>query len=482
MSVKTFGRPLEEENIEFGRVIDWASPAKEVVKQSLVGGAKGGLGSYGDILDLLNIQTKESLPGEKIRHQQEIEALNRVGQNNSKPTLYDFLSLSEDDIAPSYSRLPSAEDIGNFMEMLGIETEPKTTAGKYAHRIGETIGSAASLGGTGKALSILGLGAGVGEGVEQATDSPTAGLVAELLTTLGSGGLRKKLAPTSSKGKELVEQGRKIGLTEEELTPLLQGEKKLATFSKLAKKTNKTSQTFKKINEKLGDAYDLIREQFSKHGALSSSQNEKLLKEFGKINKKLRTTLKASPEKEGAIKYIEESMENLRNRGTNPSELIGFWGDINNAVNWNAVKGGKKSIAALKQPIREVLQEINPQLAKDFELTNNLYSKYKKVSKALKPDMIDKWLNKGEAAAIVTSLATGNPILLKGVATESAIRILSKELLTNPRLQNVSNKALQSIRQNKGAAGTQVLKTAKHILEKKYPEEEWDFLDSSIED
>jgi len=486
MSTKTFGRLLEEETVEFGRVIDApstpSSTGKDIAKQAAIGGAKGLFGTYGDILDLLNLQSEETLPGEESQRQREFEALERMHQPGYKPSIYDLMALTDDDdIVPRYSRLPSSKEVEEFAQILGVETSPETTPGKFSRRIGEAVGSGASLGAGGKALAALGAGAGIGEGVEQVTDSPTAGVIAEILATLGLGGLGKKLAPASKKGKELVQRGRQVGLTEKELTPLLQSEKKLATFSKLARKSEKTAESFKKINEKLGGAYDLVREEASQHGRLSASQNEKLLKDFGEINKKLRTTLKASPEKEGAIKFIEDSMETIRNRGATPEELIGFWGDINNAVNWNAVKGGKKSINALKTPIREILRDTDPQLAKDFELTNELYTRYKKAAKALKPDMIDKWLNKGEGAAIVSSIATANPILLKGVASEMAIRLLSKELLTNPRLQNVSNKALQAIRSNKGAAGSQALKAAKKILEQKHPNEDWEFLDVEVE-
>lgn len=486
MSTKTFGRPLEEETVEFGRVIDAPSPpsstGKDIAKQAAIGGAKGLFGTYGDILDLLNLQSEEMLPGEESQRQREFEALERMHQPGYKPSIYDLMALSdEDDIVPRYSRLPSSKEVEEFAQILGVETSPETTPGKFSRRIGEAVGSGASLGAGGKALAALGTGAGIGQGVEEVTDSPTAGLIAEILSTLGLGGLKKSLAPRSAKGKELVERGRKIGLTEKELTPLVQSERKLATFSPLARKGKKTTESFRKINEKLGGAYELVREEASQHGRLTASQNEKLLKDFGEINKKLRTTLKASPEKQSAIKFIEDSMENIRNRGTSSEELIGFWGDINNAVNWNAVKGGKKSINALKKPIREILRDTDSQLAKDFELTNELYTRYKKAARALKPDMIDKWLNKGEAAAIVASFATGNPTLLKGIASESAIRLFSKELLTNPRLQNISNKALQAIRTNKGAAGSEALKGAKKILEKKYPDEDWEFLEMEVE-
>lgn len=74
----------------------------------------------------------------------------------------------------------------------------------------------------------------------------------------------------------------------------------------------------------------------------------------------------------------------LMNRGTNPNEIIEFWQNINEAVNWKSTKCGKKSLAALKKPLAEALQDISPNLYKQFEDTNKLYSRFKKVSKSLR--------------------------------------------------------------------------------------------------
>lgn len=66
-------------------------------------------------------------------------------------------------------------------------------------------------------------------------------------------------------------------------------------------------------------------------------------------------------------------------------------------------------------------------------------------------------------------MATGNPWILQKVGGEAALRILSRELLTNPRLQTISNKMIQSIRNNKEAAAISLAKQAKKVLEKEHP-------------
>lgn len=459
------------------------SAVKDVAKQGLVGGAKGLLGSYGGLLDLLNLQSKEQLPGEKSQYDVQAEILEKMQKPGYKPSFLDLYALSDDDdIAPRYSRLPSGEDVEKFIQMLGVETEPQTKAGKYAQRAGEAIGGGVAFGAGPGALAALGLGGLAGQAVEEATDSPVAGALAEIATSLSPSALSKRLAPFAKKGKDLVRSGRAAGLTEKELAPLIQGDAKLATLGKLARKGSKTQKTFAQIESKLGDSYGALKKAASDLPQLSAVQDEKLLKGFGNVNKELRTTIKAAPEKEAAIKFVEEAMENVRNRGANPDELIGFWQDINRAVNWNSIKGGKKSLASLKKPISEALQEVSPELYKQFEDTNKLYSRFKKVSKALKPDLIDKWINKGEVGALVFGMATGHPWILQKVGSEAATRILARELLTNPRLQTISNKMLQAVRNNKGSAASSLVKQAKKVLSQEHPEEDWSFLDVELQD
>lgn len=453
------------------------SRAKEVAKQGLVGGAQGLLGNLGSLLDLLNLQSKDQLEGEKANYQSEFEILQKMNQPGYKPSFAEIYSLTDDDIAPRFSRIPSEEGVANFLEMLGVNTEPQTTEGKYARRIGKAVGGGASFGASPSALGALGLGALAGEGVEQATDSPLLGAVAETATSLSPSAFSKRIAPFSKKGKSIVEAGRKANLTEKEIAPLIQGKTKLATFGKLARKGSKTQKTFAKIESKLGDAYSGIKEAASTLPNLTPSQSTKLLDGFGKVNKELRTTLKAAPEKQSAINFIQEAMENVRNQGASPEELIGFWQDINQAVNWNSIKGGKKSLAALKKPIAHALEEVSPDLYRHFEDTNKLYSKFKQVSKTLKPDIVDKWLNKGEAGALIFGLATANPWILKKVGGEAAVRTISRELLTNPRLQTLSNKMLQAVRKNKGASASSLLRQTKNLLNKEHPEEDWSFLE-----
>jgi len=302
----------------------------------------------------------------------------------------------------------------------------------------------------------------------------------ELADILGgfAGSLKSAFSKTlipKNKIKKFVESARKLGLSEKEITPLIQSEKKLGTLSKFAKKGEKTRKLFKQIENKLGDSYETIREKSKDLSRLPFKENKKIYQDFEKIKKDFETTLAAAPDKKGAIAFIDDAMKEVRNKGATPEKLINFWQDINQAVNWRAIKGGKKKLAELKKPILEALKKSSPSLAEDFEVTNQLYSKFKNVSKKLRPDLIDKWIDKGELGTAALAIATNNPSLLKKVGTVAGASILSRELLTNPRFQNISKKLMKSIKEDKPRQINALLKIVKRDLEKKYPKEKFNF-------
>jgi len=491
MSFEQFGEIIEyapknkPQFEEFGEIIESTtskqpSVAKDVAKQSLLGGAKGLFGSYGSLLDLARLQAKEQLPGEKVKRSEEEQVLERLQQPGAKPSYADILSLSDDEIIPRYSRLPASQDIEQLAQMLGIQTEPETKAGRFASRAGEAIGSGASFGAGPGALAAFGLGGLAGQAVEEATDSPLAGALTELGVSLSPAALSKKLAPLGQKSKRIVEAGRKAGLQEKEISPLITEGIKKTLARKLGSKGSKVQKRLGQIENKLGDSYQFIREEASNLPRLNLEENKKLLTDFGKINKNLKTTIKAAPEREAASKFVESAMENIRNKGATPEELIGFWHDINNAVNWNAVSGGKKSLAALKQPILEALKKSSPRLAKDFEDTNLLYSRFKNISKSLKPSTVDDWIAKGEIGGLLLGMATLNPVKIKLALGSMATRKLARELAINPRLQTISGKMLNAIKNNKIKSANQLLRQSKKILEKEHPEEDWSKLEEEV--
>ena len=437
---------------------------KDIGKQVLSKGAQGFAGSYGNIAELLG-QSKENLtPGMKARFEREFE-------NPLESEVSEF---------QDYARLPTSEDIGAGIKELTGVGEGETPAGRIAGRGAEFVGGAAALpvGLTGKAAATL-AGAGVaGQGLREAGIPEAIATGTEIAGSILPGLIQGRVAP-SGKAKPLAEAGRALGLTEQEITPLIQSEKKVATLSKIAKKDYKTKELFGAIKEKLSDSYESLKSSPVAKSDIAHKQTSNLIRKFVDIETDLTKTLQPSPDKEAAIKFINGATEKLIRDGATSEELINFWQDINKSVKWNSIQGGKKSLAKLKEPILETLKEVDPMMAKNFEMTNQLYSKYVNVAKKMKPDIIDSFAKKAELMTLgpaAYGLATGNPWIFFGLAGERATRVLAREMLINPYFQNAANKFAQNLNSSSVSGIKQGLSETRKLLEKKHPNEDWNFL------
>lgn len=473
----------EKQDNQFG----WLDTAKDIGQQVLSKGIAGIGGAYGNILDTFGLQTKlgETLSGKEAINKVQFEILDKMNRGEA-PSFGELMLLSDDDdIAPNYNRLPNSNQIKEGIKDLTGIGEGKTPEGRIAGQGAQFLGEGIPLGGGGKALAVLG-GAGLaGQGIREAGGPEGLATAVEIGAPLLHGAVSSKLAPTSKASKEIVDAGRKIGLTEKQITPLIQGENKSSALSKFARKGTKTKNLFESIKETLGDSYNTIKGSAQAKVKLPNAEQISLRKEFGNIRNELSKTLAPSPDKEAAINYIEKSLETLRNNNVTPEFLVNFWQDINKSVKWNSINGGKKALAQLKEPLLNTLKKVSPGLAEDFELTNHLYSKYAQISKKLKPNLVDSFFNKGEVVSVIPSglaLVYGNPMPLMALGGEVATRLLSREMLINPYFQNLANKLVTNFNQGSLKGVTELVKQAQEYMKRKHPNEDWEFLTRDKED
>lgn len=436
------------------------STLKDIIKQSALGAAKGLFGSYGNILDLLNLQSTEKLaPGHRALLKAQAEAPEH---------LQPFFDM-DDDILPRYTRLPSGRDVEELVEILGGETTPQTRGGRFAHRIGEAIGAGGALGASPGTLGALGLGATAGQVAEEAGASPTTSTLVELLGTLGTGLVKGKVLPSTKKGKELAAAGRALGLTEKELSPLIKGKKSFAVGAKLARKSDKLAKLSKSIETKLGDSYKFVKDAAKSEGRLPGEESGKLI---GKLTKELGELLKThrpSPAKSTAIKILKDTLKDMRIKGSTYEGLINSYQDINQYP-----KKVRNLLEGVKKTYTRELAKASPQLAKDFQKTNQLYSQFMGRIGKLKPELVDKIINKAEALGIAGGMVgalMGYPWALKAVLGEAALRSLSTQYLTNPFLQNLPNKFIKAISTNDKKTAIALTNSLKKFLNKKYKDD-----------
>ena len=461
--------------------------AQDIGEQIVTKGISGIGGAYGNILDAFGLQQKEgqTRPGQETINNIQSQILDKI-EKGGVPTYGELMLLSDDEGAPNLTRLPSSKNIQEGIQGLTGIGEGKTPVGRIAGQGSQFLGEGVATGGGGKALLALG-GSGVaGQGIREAGGPEGLATAIEIGGPLLHGAITSRLAPTSKAAKDTVNAGRKIGLTESQITPLTKQEGTVTNvLSKLSRKGTRKKKLFNSIKESLGDSYNTIKSSPQAKVKLPNPEQISLRKEFGNIRNELSKTLAPSPDKEAAINYIEKSLETLRNTDVTPEYLVNFWQDINKSVKWNSITGGKKALAQLKEPISKTLKKISPDLAENFELTNNLYSKYAQISKKLKPDLVDSFVNKGELISVIPSgiaLATGNPTPLLGLGGEIATRLLAREMLINPYFQNLANKLVTNLNSGSVKGTTELVKQAQDYMKRKHPKEDWSFLTDIPED
>lgn len=469
---------LEEKKKEENK-FGFLDTTRDIGEQIISKGISGIGGAYGNLLETFGLQPQDISEAEKQKYDQEFDILEKI-QKGERPSMQDLQDLSDSDFIPRFSRLPTSQEIEKNIEKATGIGEGKTPSGRILGRGSKFFGEALPIPGGGL-KTLLGLGA---SGVAGQTIREAGGPEA-LATTVEIGGslipsiVQGKVVPRGVEAKEIAQAGRSIGLTEKQITPLIQGEKKVATLSKVARKGEKTKERFQSIKESLGDSYSNIKASKEAKVKLPNKEQIQLRKSFSDIRNEMSKTLAPSPEKEAALNYIEKSLETLRDTNVTPEYLVNFWQDINKTVKWNSIQGGKKALSKLKEPVSEILKKTSPKLAKDFEMTNKLYEKYAKISKKLKPDIVDAFLNKAEVIAIPATgiaLVQGNPWPLIAVGAESSIRILAKEMLINPYFQNIGSKLVKNFDQGSIKGVTELVNQAKDYMSRKYPEEDWSFL------
>lgn len=278
----------------------------------------------------------------------------------------------------------------------------------------------------------------------------------------------KKILLSEGKHKPTIDEARKFGLSDEEITPLIQGGKKIRTVGKLGK-GEKTDEAMKATKEALSNAYQTITANPIAHNqqmTIPAAQKfySDIAKRWYNMPHGVRDTVK------------QDTVDLIKGR-QNIDRLINWWQDIN----WN-LGPETKQLSLFKEPIKEAIESVSPEIAKDFESINKLFEKFHAASKILSPSISNQVLPASKAAAIGAAMATGNSSFLTKIFGYVGAKKVAEQMLTNPRYQQLGLKMSKAVAQNKipiavkiaHSMGDLVMKTDKQIGEelKKVSEED----------
>lgn len=294
-------------------------------------------------------------------------------------------------------------------------------------------------GGEGSLLS-KGLRSGVGALAGQTVKGLGGGEIAQDIAELASMSapdLAKNLVAKKSQSR-VVNFLKNKGWTDREITPLIQDPKKIARYAKFSSKGEKVASLNKDIYNKFDSLYSDVRSTGESLPALKGEQVDSFLGDFENIWEKIPRRYR---------RKIQGEVDDLFNSPMKFSDFV----DFNQAVNAEigAEEGGRAVLGRLKEATQDAQRMISPELSEELALTNELYSRRANFAKHMKPKQIDDLAEAGKIYGLAAGIADGNFGIIKGVIGLTGARKLAREILINPRLQNISDKMLKAFQENK---------------------------------
>lgn len=374
---------------------------KNALTQYASGAVTGLGGSYGDVLDLLGLQSQKNMTeAEEARYRREHayspEQLAAVG--------------TEDDILPSYSRLPSSEQVQTWQREAGVPA-PTGLTGKAAQRIGQLTGAGAAFG----QLGLKGpFAAGaVGQTLEEAGAPKWVQAVGEIAAFIKTA---PKGMPVASRNKEInrrLGELRKTGAFDEKDITLaknaLEERGWLKKSSRFGAESEKAFEGFVKNAEQgIKEAYekglpglkeggieklervtnDLMNEVQNSARNLKITNSEPLRSSIEKARKSLSRTIASPEEEKKVLTFFDDALEFLsKNPQFEGDYAVEFYRKINKSLgNWIDPSRKEVILADVKDGIKEMFKAQGTEgkvFNKYFESGNKAYMKWLKAEKAV---------------------------------------------------------------------------------------------------
>jgi hypothetical protein len=443
------------------KAMDSNDYADDVAKQGAQGFGIGLLGTYGDILDLFGLQPKEILPGEKAKYKREFDVLQKMEEGKT-PSVGELLELSDEDISPRFSRLPSSQGVEEFGKELGLVSEPKSAAGRYGKRIGKFAGGGASLGAGGIAAPIV---AGTaGQTLEEFGAPPWLQATGEIIAALKTG--QKSKVPISSESKEvesIIKDLRKAGYTEKDLTlakSALEDRKILKKFASLTPRAENAIQQGVKNSENLfkeqikkglpgyseGGLPYLEKQASNVYQSMEELASNVPIENKEPIKKAIQNAiayLEKYPLLDEQKKFIEFMKEGLTklDKAETADFFTGFYRNLGKAGNWGDPKQKEHLLGLVKEGIKDTFSQSGPEAAKFgkyFEKTNETWK---------------HWLNARDLLETIEKASTIDGMNFKKLSSilnnpenhELARKVLGPEQLENIKVINQGAEAIESL-------------------------------------
>lgn len=325
-------------------------------------------------------------------------------------------------------------------------------------RGGKILPSAlAGPGGITSALVRTGAAALSGETAKKLGAGETGQAIAELPAFLAPG-LGKKIIPTK-KQAEVVSEARRLGMTEKEIAPLIQSEKKQAALSKYAFKGDNTKEILQGSKKAVGNIYNALSESEVAKKTITPEIYQEMTEGFKKSFEKIPSEM---------LKKIAPDIKIMIEGDITGEKMMNFYHKLNHYIN-----KGDAQLGLLMNPLKKSIESVSTELAKDFKMANKLYERSAKIRKSLNPKS-EEWFSKLMRGSAPYRMAAGilsgyYPILLEAIG-EQATRQLATKMLTSPRFQNLTKQMIDAAANNQFKLAMNVKDILKNEIEDDVPE------------
>jgi hypothetical protein len=368
---------------------------RDIQGQIPTGIASGLLGSYGNLAELTGLNAPEGHinPGEKVQYEMESNILDKLNTPGYKPSLAEIYALSDEDIVPRYSRLPTSRDIGKKIEDLGGPGEPTTEGGSWARRSSEIYGGSLSMGLLNPLPAVF--GGTAGEIAKVAGGGPIVQAAAEIAAMLVSQGRSNPLTSSNPIIKARIDTLRKLGYSDKDITLAVNAQKAGSSRVNNAKATRSSNKAFDQaitkseglfedvlskefpgiekgtdyVHRVAGDAYGAV----AKEGAnLVIKDSIPFIKSATEVVRQLNKNLGRDPD---SIPFLNRLKEAVFKSAKNPTaeDMMTFYRELNSRGNWKNPGHMESLINHVKNGIKATFRSAGREgekLANNFERVN----------------------------------------------------------------------------------------------------------------
>lgn len=289
----------------------------------------------------------------------------------------------------------------------------------------------------------------------------------------------KKYHPPKGEATHLYNEGKRLGMTDKQLAPILATEGQIERHGVLASGTRGTKKAFEQTGEVLGNVIEDMQNRPANTRPYSSRQQANLLSDLTSQRNKIEgRTHSLSTQEKSAVDFIDNAISDIQQNGATNKQVVGTWRSINRSG------ANNRDIQSVKDSLLKSISATDKQLAEDLVATNKLYSQYISNVKEINPSQFNAFVDAGELQDLLAAVFTGKPETLAkqilNMASLGTLRKISSSILTDPTAQSLVRNFGKAVRDGRKASalatGNQLKEYVRKNLPKEYDEVDWEAL------